>query len=105
MLVPVATKVLHRKRRQLIPMLDSVLIDYYLSTGVKASRAALEDGKRAGSAVMPVVRRFREDLGKASGALEALKMELHEVGFNLSSVRILELMIWIQTEPRAYYRV
>src|SRR5207245_914287 len=28
-LIPVATKVLHRKRPALIPMLDQVLLDYY----------------------------------------------------------------------------
>ncbi len=30
-LIPVATKVLHRKRRSLVPMLDSVVIRHYLS--------------------------------------------------------------------------
>ncbi len=104
-LVAVATKVLHRKRRQLIPMLDSVLIDYYRSTGVDVSWAALEDGARAGSAAMPIVRSFKGDLQNAGAELEALRAELREEGFDLTNVRILELLIWIQTEPRGYYRL
>ena len=68
-LVPVATKVLHRKRRHLVPMLDSVLIDYYRSTGMEVSGAALEDGPLAGSAVMPILRSFRSDLEVAVPAL------------------------------------
>lgn len=28
--IPVATKVLHRKRRRLIPMLDTVVVEHYL---------------------------------------------------------------------------
>jgi hypothetical protein len=64
-LVPVATKVLHRKRRSLIPMLDGVVINYYRRAGVRVSDAALQDGARAAGAVMPVLEAFRADLTAA----------------------------------------
>src|SRR4051794_23093594 len=65
-LVAVATKVLHRKRPRLIPMMDSVLLGHYLSgperrrllarTIEKASAAS------AAEAVMVAIGGFRGDL-------------------------------------------
>ncbi len=103
-LVPVATKVLHRKRRRLIPMLDSVLIEYYRATGVDVSSAALEDGNRAGTAAMPILAAFRTDLVAAMPDLIDLQGTLASQGFHLSTLRILEVLLWLQTEPRGYYR-
>jgi Family of unknown function (DUF6308) len=59
----VATKVLHRKRRNLIPMLDNVAIEYYLQAMAQEHlRAASQDKRRAPSVAMTAVRAFREDL-------------------------------------------
>lgn len=46
-LVPVATKVIHRKRRGLVPMLDQVVLDYYLdATGNAKLKASTQDKRR-----------------------------------------------------------
>jgi len=103
-LIPVATKVLHRKRRSLIPMLDSVLIDYYLHAGVDVVRAAFEDGRRAGKAARPILERFRADLSGGWDDLTAVTGALATSGFRLTPLRALELLIWTETEQRAYYR-
>jgi hypothetical protein len=103
-LVPVATKVLHRKRRSLIPMLDGVVIDYYRRAGVSVSDAALGDGARAAAAVMPVLEAFRADLASAWDHLTALTLRVAGSGYQLTPLRALELLVWTETEPRGYYR-
>jgi hypothetical protein len=103
-LLPVATKVLHRKRRGLIPMLDSVLIEYYLRAGADLPRAALGDSRRAGEAAVPILEAFRADLTGAWDDLTAVTCTLAEFGFRLTPLRSLELLVWTETEPRKYYR-
>jgi Family of unknown function (DUF6308) len=103
-LVPVATKVLHRKRRSLIPMLDGVVIGYYRRVGVRVSAAALQDGARAAGAVMPVLEAFRADLASAWDRLTQVTLRLAGSGYQLTPLRALELLIWTETEPRGYYR-
>lgn len=103
-LVAVATKVLHRKRRAYIPMLDSVVIAYYRGTDVAVSGAALADGARAAAAVMPAVDAFRSDLIAAWGELTELVGSLGDGGFEVTQLRALELLLWVGTEPAGYYR-
>ena len=103
-LVPVATKVLHRKRRSLIPMLDGVVIDYYRRAGVSVPGPALQDGARAAAAVMPVLEAFRADLAGAWDHLTQVTSRLAEAGYQLTTLRALELLVWTETEPRGYYR-
>ncbi len=107
-LVPVATKVLHRKRPRLIPMLDSVVNGYYLDAKHKSGlRAALEDGdhgERAAGAAMAILRAFRDDLRATEPELTQLQADLGQMGYELTLVRLLELLLWVGTEPRGYYR-
>ncbi len=103
-LLPVATKVLHRKRRGLVPMLDSVLIDHYLRAGTGVPRAAFGDSRRAGEAAVPILEAFRADLTGAWNDLTAVAARLAESGYQLAPLRILELLTWTETEPRGYYR-
>ena len=104
-LIPVATKVLHRKRRSLIPMLDNVVLGYYLST--EEHRALLpraQEKSTAADVAMTALDHFRADLLHGGGAVDVLRTSLEEEGFLLSPVRILELLIWIEVEPSGYYR-
>jgi len=100
-LVPVATKVLHRKRRSLVPMVDSVLLRYYLPEG---PFAPFEDKRRAADAVMPALVAFREDLRTSLEPLADICRALRQEGFLLTPLRALELLIWTEVEPRGYYR-
>jgi hypothetical protein len=100
-LVPVATKVLYRKRRSLIPMLDSVVLRYYQPGG---RFAAFEDKRRAASAALPVLEAFREDLSNSREPLEGLSQSLHEDGYGgVTALRVLEVLVWTEVEPRGYY--
>lgn len=104
-LIPVATKVLHRKRRSLVPMLDNVVLNYYLNTD--AHRALLpgtQDKARAAKVVMTALDLFLADLVSAKRAIDGLCASLEEHGFPLTSVRVLELLVWMEVEPAGYYR-
>jgi hypothetical protein len=100
-LVPVATKVLHRKRRSLVPMLDSVVVRYYLPEG---PFAPFEDNRRAADAAVPVLAPFRKDLETGLEPLVDLGHAVREVGFVVTPLRVLELLVWTEVEPRGYYR-
>jgi hypothetical protein len=105
-LVPVATKVLHRKRRSLIPMLDQVVLDYYLDAlGRPDLRSSTQDKQRAAPTAMLVVDALREDLRAAASDLDDLRRILANEGFALTSLRILDILLWSQVEPQGYYRV
>jgi len=104
-LIAVATKVLHRKRRRLVPMLDAVLLRHYLApTQLRLVAASIEKGPRTLEAFEEAVRKFREDLFSAAGMLEDIRNALMAEGFDLSRVRILEVATWMSKEERGYYR-
>ncbi len=104
-LIPVATKVLHRKRRSLIPMLDNVVLGHYLSTDEhRALLPRAQEKSKAADVAMTALDLFRADLVHADSSIEALRTSLEEDGFILSPVRILELMVWTEVEPSGYYR-
>lgn len=104
-LVPRAAKVLHRKRRRLIPMLDTVVIGYFLDAfGRRDLRGATQDKHRAAGVAGVVLRWFRDDLEVVAEQVEALAATLGREGFPLTSVRILEALVWMSVEPIGYYR-
>jgi hypothetical protein len=104
-LIPVATKVLHRKRPFLIPMLDNVVIGYYLETSGHSDRWPWsQDKSKAAAVASEVLRDFRDDLHALNTEIEALRETLRVQGYSLSPVRILELLVWTQVEPVGYYR-
>jgi len=100
-LLAVATKVLHRKRRALIPMLDGVLLQYYV--GEKGVNRAQDKHRAAGEGVK-ALGMFRADLEACHSTVSELAATLRNHGFPLSEIRILEILIWIETEPAGYYR-
>jgi hypothetical protein len=104
-LVPVATKVLHRKRRYLIPMLDSVILRHYLrAPEFKALLAGTENKARAADVAMEALRLFREDLLARRSEIDALRERLALECFALTPVRVLEVLVWTESEPAGGYR-
>ena len=103
-LIPVATKVLHRKRPNLIPILDNVVLGHYLHAPAAKLPASTQDKARAASAAVGALRRFRDDLWAVRADMEAMSRHLREHGFTLSPVRVLEILVWTQMEERGYYR-
>ncbi len=86
--ISVATKILHKKRRDLIPILDSVVQDYLLT---------LENiGKmqNRGKLAVELMRSYKRDLDANVNTLQKLRSDLTRVGFYLTECRILDMFIW-----------
>ncbi len=104
-LTAVATKILHRKRRAFMPMLDSVVIGFYLDAlGLGKTKPLLQAKAKAADATLPALRAFREDLRGVADEINALGAKVEGLRYFLTPVRILEILVWTQTEPRGYYR-
>lgn len=104
-LAPVATKILHRKRRRLIPILDNIVLAHYLRVdGPLNLPARTQDKRRAAGAAMEVLRLFRDDLLACNEDLEALCSIAAQEGLPVTPLRVLEVLAWSELEPRGYYR-
>lgn len=86
------TKALHPKRPALIPMLDS-FVQKYLEHDNPGAHAAF--GERA----LALVRGYKRDLDGNQAALQAVRHELVRRGYDLTDVRILDLLIWSVVAP------
>jgi hypothetical protein len=104
-LVPVATKVLHRKRPSLVPMLDQVILDHYLdATGRTPWKAATKDKRRAAQAAMLAVDALSADLHAARHEFDRVANAVAADGYALTRLRVLDILVWTEVEPRGYYR-
>jgi hypothetical protein len=81
------TKALHPKRRALIPMLDSVVHNYLKADDLGAQAPF-------GARALGLVRGYKRDLDRNRAAMRALRQELARRGYELTEVRILDLLIW-----------
>jgi hypothetical protein len=79
------TKALHKKRPALIPMLDSVVQAYLALDAATGSF-----GERA----TELVRAYKVDLDRNRAVLRAVRRELARRGYDVTDVRLLDLMIW-----------
>ncbi len=82
------TKVLHKKRPALIPILDSV-VETYLRR-VHAPRRTGDPGRDA----VELIRSYKHELDATLSALRALQEELHRRGIDLTECRLLDLFLW-----------
>ena len=81
------TKTLHPKRPALIPMLDSVVRAYLEGDDLGGSDSY---GERATA----LVRSYKGDLDRNRGPLRGIQRELAGRGYQLTEVRILDIVIW-----------
>jgi hypothetical protein len=81
------TKALYRKRPALIPILDSV-VQQYLQDDDLGPKAPF--GERG----LALARSYKRDLDHNRTAVHAIRQELVERGYELTEVRILDLLIW-----------
>lgn len=95
----VASKILHKKRPKLVPMMDEVIRRHY-----EQAYPGFQWSWRCGPLSGQLMHHFRADLLAARPELEAVVEELQVSGHSLTLVRLLEMLIWIETEPRGYYR-
>jgi hypothetical protein len=83
------TKALHRKRPALIPMLDSV-VQGYLTKDDPVTHSSVTFGERATA----LVRSYKRDLDRNRSVLREIQRELASRTYQLTEVRILDLLIW-----------
>jgi hypothetical protein len=89
------TKALHPKWPALIPMLDSV-VQRYLEEDDLGAHAPF--GERA----LGLVRGYKRDLDRNRSAVRALRRKLATRGYDVTEVRILDLLIWsVEARPLA----
>jgi hypothetical protein len=81
------TKALHGKRPALIPLLDSVVQRYLEDDDVGA-------GAPFGARALGLVRGYKRDLDRNRAAVRAVRGELARRGYEVTEVRILDLLIW-----------
>ena len=81
------TKALHPKRPALIPILDSVVQEYLVDDDLGAKAPFAE---RA----LGLIRGYKRDLDRNLSAVRAVRKELRTRRYELSDVRILDLVIW-----------
>jgi hypothetical protein len=86
-----ASKILHKKRPDLIPIIDSVLIAYYRDVDQEGWQ-----NLTCGEEAKKVLRLFRSDLIAARDELRPIRQRLDQLGRPLSEVRSLELLIWME---------
>jgi Family of unknown function (DUF6308) len=79
------TKALHPKRPALVPILDSVVQAYLAEDDVPAGFA---------DRATALVRGYKRELDANHSALLELKRELASRGYQLTEVRILDVLIW-----------
>jgi hypothetical protein len=103
--VPVAVKVLHRKRRNFIPMLDTIVRDHYLSKSEILSLNAQKnwnDKALVVSLALKALAAFRADLRDCLADVENSRRAIATSGYLLSAVGILEVLV--RTKLRKVYK-
>jgi hypothetical protein len=83
------TKALHKKRPALIPMLDSV-VQAYLTRDDVGTPSWASFGERT----TVLVRSYKRDLDRNRSVLHEIQRELARRTYQLTEVRILDLLIW-----------
>ena len=86
------TKGLYRKRPALIPILDSI-VQKYLADDDPGPQAPF--GERA----LAFVRGYKHDLDRNQGPVRTVRQELASRGYELTEVRILDLLILYAAAP------
>jgi hypothetical protein len=81
------TKALHPKRPALIPILDSVVRRYLEDDD-------LGPGVQFGERALGLVRGYKLDLDRNQVPLRTVRRELSRLGYKLTEVRILDVLIW-----------
>jgi hypothetical protein len=86
--LPRATKVLHKKRPSLIPILDSV-VDHYLRhvEGLPRHGDFVADG-------LELIRAYKRELDASADALSMIRGQLSALGFELTECRLLDIYLW-----------
>ncbi|HVE64400.1 MAG TPA: DUF6308 family protein [Mycobacteriales bacterium] len=91
----ILSKVLHRKRPDLVPLYDSRIWTAYTAPG-----AVARAGKRSWVDFMTLLcAQMRADLQAESAELSRLVDVAADQGANLTTLRLLDILVWMSSEP------
>jgi Family of unknown function (DUF6308) len=90
--LPRATKVLHKKRPALIPILDEVVVRY-----LRAVDGLRRDRDYAADAIA-LVRSYKNELDANAPIYRAAAQALRDDGFELTECRILDILVWAYSD-------
>ncbi|MDR3635988.1 MAG: DUF6308 family protein [Isosphaeraceae bacterium] len=85
-----ATKILHKKRPGLIPILDTVVEAHYFPKWCQPT-----PGRGWGDYGVSLIRVFHQDMLSVAVELRDLEYELEDAGTPLTPCRILNVLMWI----------
>jgi len=90
----ILSKVLHRKRPELVPLYDSRIYDAYAAPGVlpRSPDRSWQDFMAG------LCQRMRDDLREESVAFDRLGAVARDVGAQLTPLRILDILVWRSTD-------
>ena len=86
----IVSKVLHRKRPDLVPLYDSRIFEAYTAPGAlpRSTDRAWADF------IADLCRQMRDDLRAEADAFEALEQLAAESGAPVTRLRILDILVW-----------
>jgi hypothetical protein len=96
----VGTKILHKKRPALVPIIDSVMSGYFGCCQATIPPNSAPVGER----LVANMQCFREQLLGSRPEIDSLCAVAEAQGYAITPVRALEILIWIEREPNGYYR-
>ncbi|MDP9311136.1 MAG: DUF6308 family protein [Chloroflexota bacterium] len=95
----VTTKVLHKKRPQLIPIYDRVLGEFF------RPQIAPRIWRQGGAPfLIAYMHLFRDLLVAHEREITELTQFVADAGWPVTPVRVLDVLLWMETEPSGYYR-
>lgn len=96
----VSTKILHKKRPALIPIIDRVSSKYLATRRTTPLPMGLSEAEH----IVADIKAFREKLLAEHQTIIKLCEACTLKGFPITPVRTLDILIWVENEPRATYR-
>lgn len=93
-----ATKILHKKRPELIPIFDSVVVDNYAYPLVSSSRKNFSWMPEPLQAV-EYCKVMKLEVDKNRDELSQLRSRLRQENIHLGIVRLLDILIWAKYAP------
>ena len=98
----VSTKILYKKRPNLIPIYDSVISACINDCNDEPS---LPQGSSEGAHMIRGIKCFRKLLVGSIGGIQHLRNLPEMRRFPVSPTRILEVLLWIENEDNGYYQI
>jgi hypothetical protein len=100
----VTTKILHKKRPNLIPIMDTVLGKHYHINFGQTVFPKYQKGKTSGKVVVAYMQQMQEEMRNCEKELDLLYEAAAQNNTTISRLRIFEILLWTEVEGGGWYR-